>query len=92
MKTREHEDAAALNEELQHELDMYTSVAVPTNHKPRSNMTRVSRVPLGSHNRSLSSSRASSQADLKENTGMRKSSSPATLDTIPGDMTLDDIS
>ncbi|KAI5118462.1 hypothetical protein M0805_006281 [Coniferiporia weirii] len=47
VSTRDHEDALSECAQLRNELGMYTSVAVPFEGKPRTNMTRVRRVPLG---------------------------------------------
>lgn len=43
---------AALNEvdDLRYELQLYTSVAVPLQNKPRTAVTRVARTPLASQN------------------------------------------
>jgi hypothetical protein len=41
-----NEAVTAGNEELRHELDMYKSVMVPIDEKPRTNITRVGRVPF----------------------------------------------
>ena len=45
---RERDNALASNETLQQELGMYTAVTVPTREKPRTAMTRVTRMPLSS--------------------------------------------
>jgi hypothetical protein len=44
---RDKEAVAAGNEELRQELDMYKSVMIPIDCKPRTAITRVERVPLG---------------------------------------------
>ncbi|KAF8197930.1 hypothetical protein BJ912DRAFT_874859 [Pholiota molesta] len=44
--TKEQEDAAAVNDALQNEIDMYKSVQVPLDSKPRTNITRIGRAPL----------------------------------------------
>ncbi|KAK7472607.1 hypothetical protein VKT23_000720 [Stygiomarasmius scandens] len=49
---RTNEVANTLNQELQQELDMYKSVMVPHENKPKTNMTRVTRPPLTSLNQS----------------------------------------
>ncbi|KIK03514.1 hypothetical protein K443DRAFT_131343 [Laccaria amethystina LaAM-08-1] len=46
MLTRDQDALAAQNENLQNELDMYKSVTVPFADKPRTNLTRIARVPL----------------------------------------------
>lgn len=46
MLTRDQDALAAENENLQNELDMYKSVTVPITDKPRTNLTRIARVPL----------------------------------------------
>jgi hypothetical protein len=52
---REHENASAQNNELQNELDMYKSVRVPLESKPKTNLTRIGR-PLVNLAQSLNSS------------------------------------
>ena len=47
---RERDNALVSNETLQQELGMYTAVTVPTREKPRTAMTRVTRMPLSSIN------------------------------------------
>ena len=47
---RERDNALASNETLQKELGMYTAVMVPAREKPRTTMTRVTRMPLSSIN------------------------------------------
>lgn len=42
----ENERVEAQGGQLQQELQMYTSVMVPAANKPRTNMTRLTRVPL----------------------------------------------
>lgn len=44
--TNEQENIAAQNDALQNELDMYKSVQVPLESKPRTNITRIGRAPL----------------------------------------------
>ncbi|KAF8972978.1 hypothetical protein BDZ97DRAFT_1912579 [Flammula alnicola] len=60
--TREQENVAAQNDELQHELDMYTSVRVPLDSKPRTNITRIGRAPLVNLAHSLNSGAQSTHA------------------------------
>ncbi|KAI0355587.1 hypothetical protein OH77DRAFT_1479263 [Trametes cingulata] len=45
MSTREREAVLADNDELRHELELYKSVAIPNEVKPRTALTRVGRVP-----------------------------------------------
>ncbi|KAI0374148.1 hypothetical protein BV20DRAFT_1111162 [Pilatotrama ljubarskyi] len=45
MSTRDREAVLADNDELRHELELYKSVAVPNEVKPRTAMTRVGRIP-----------------------------------------------
>ena len=94
MLIREQEAALATNEDLQHELDMYKSVMVPVDQKPRTNMIRVARPPLVNLVRSLNvdgggegirNSWTVVQADVGE---IRT----PVLETIPGDMTIEEIS
>jgi hypothetical protein len=43
---REHENIALQKEDLERELGMYKSVFVHPDHKPRTNITRIHRIPL----------------------------------------------
>lgn len=54
----EKESAEQQGEQLKQELQMYTSVMVPVGSKPRTNMTRLARVPLASVTESLNKSSA----------------------------------
>jgi hypothetical protein len=47
---KEKEAVINENEELQHELEVYKSVGIPAEVKPRTVMTRVTRAPLSSQN------------------------------------------
>ena len=94
MLIREQEAALATNEDLQHELDMYKSVMVPVDQKPRTNMIRVARPPLVNLVRGLNvdgggegirNSRTVVQTDVGE---IRT----PVLETIPRDMTIEEIS
>lgn len=95
MLGREQENIVAVNEDLQHELDMYKSVMVPADQKPRTNLTRVGRPPLVNLNRSLSTSALGTSAAIggKMDGSVEKASAQRVhvLETIPGDMTLDEI-
>jgi len=47
---RERDNVLVSNETLQKELGMYTAVTVPAREKPRTAMTRVTRMPLSNIN------------------------------------------
>ncbi|KAA1473976.1 hypothetical protein DENSPDRAFT_803357 [Dentipellis sp. KUC8613] len=77
--TRERDAAAAHSDTLQHELDMYKSVAVPPDMKPRTTITRVARIPLTTQSTNVAPmSRGSSIASKH-------------FDPAGDDMTLDEI-
>ncbi|KAG6830802.1 hypothetical protein H0H92_014651 [Tricholoma furcatifolium] len=91
---REQENVIAANDDLKVELDMYKSVMVDTDYKPRTTMTRITRAPLVNLTRSLNASAAdigvaSSKTDgfSHKMTAQRNN----VLESIPGDMTLDEI-
>lgn len=90
MSIRNHETAIAQNENLHHELDMYKSVMVPLERKPRTNITRITRPPLVNLNhQSFGECRNFSSAG---NAVLEKGQAFAQLlDTIPGDMTLEEL-
>jgi hypothetical protein len=60
MSTRDRDVVVAGNEELRHELDMYKSVLIPMENKPRTNIIRIDRVPLADQNMNASVSAARS--------------------------------
>jgi hypothetical protein len=92
MLTREQENVVAENGELQHELDMYKSVMVPAEHRPRTNLTRVTRAPFVNLTQSLNTEgRNVSEVKLqKSRVGAGKADAVQVLESIAGDMTLDE--
>ncbi|KZT66396.1 hypothetical protein DAEQUDRAFT_458069 [Daedalea quercina L-15889] len=93
MLTRDRDATQAQNEDLQHELDLYKSVAVPPELKPRTMVTRVERLQVPSSSIGLAGSQTSSS---ELNT--RSACSSRKLDSMPeveyntqGEMTLDEI-
>lgn len=88
MLEREQEAVVAVNGDLQHELDMYKSVMVPTDQKPRTNITRVGRLPLVNMTRSLN---AGTGAQVDESVEKKGAQRMHILETIPGDMTIEEI-
>jgi hypothetical protein len=96
MLTRERENVVADNEDLQHELGMYKSVMVPIEHRPRTNITRVARVPFVNltqslNTGSLNTSGVQSQKGHVDTSKMDGVIRVQSLETVPGDMTLDEI-
>jgi hypothetical protein len=79
LSTRTNETMTAQNQDLKNELDMYKSVAVPYEVKPGTRFTRMARPPLVSLNKSF-------EVRVAETLTSQVS------DSIPGDMTLDEIS
>ena len=79
MSTRDAETIHGENEMLRKELGLYKSVAVPFSGKPRTNLTRVRRMPL--------------TARHDENLGLEKNSPEFdVLKYLPAnDMTLDEL-
>lgn len=53
--TREKESVLEDNSDLQYELNMYKSVAIPTESRPRTMVTRVTRMPLTNQNQNVMS-------------------------------------
>jgi len=86
--TREQENVAALNADLQHELDMYKSVMITD--KPRTHITRVQRIPLSNVTRSLNANMNVTQlsTQVKATTGKPTITNS---EAISGDMTLDEL-
>ena len=88
MLTRDRDAIAAANEELEHELGMYKSVMVH-GAKPRTHITRVERpAPLASQNLNVSSAGSLGKGN---GASVGKASQASTLESIPGDMTLDEL-
>ncbi|PCH36181.1 hypothetical protein WOLCODRAFT_156905 [Wolfiporia cocos MD-104 SS10] len=87
--TRDRDAVLADNGDLQHELQLYKSVAVPPDLKPRTNVTRVGRAPSQTHSASVNGHQTASTA--------RSAASARRLEPLPethfrnGDMTLDEI-
>ena len=88
---RERDNVIIENEEVRHELNLYTSIAVPQQSKPRTTVTRVTRVPLASQ-----SLNGQSLFQPKSTSSIRKDGqrleSPTEVSYKEGDMTLDEIS
>ncbi|KAG1775412.1 hypothetical protein EV702DRAFT_443494 [Suillus placidus] len=84
--TRDRDAISAANEDLQHEIMMYKSVAVPEDSKPRTNLTRVTRPPLASQ--SINIVAATSIPPCVVSDALIKAT---VLEHIPGDMTLDEL-
>ncbi|KAJ7594855.1 hypothetical protein C8J56DRAFT_927788 [Mycena floridula] len=80
---RSHENAVVQNDDLQRELEMYKSVMVPMENKPRTHITRVKRQPLVNVNQSFGGE--------NQQVNLICSSERNMLETIPADMTLDEI-
>ncbi|KAI8972254.1 hypothetical protein BD414DRAFT_426125 [Trametes punicea] len=103
MTTRDRDAALAVNEELRHELELYKSVAVPQEAKPRTTITRVGRVPAALSESELGASVAPRTSDLglslqrshaASGSGSSRLASVPELPALPdadGEMTLDEI-
>lgn len=73
------------NDDLRHELELYKSVAVPTEYKPRTHVTRVTRVPLGDKRLNVGSTNVPQEdEDIFKHI-------PNTTEYKEGDLTLDEI-
>ncbi|TBU40087.1 hypothetical protein BD309DRAFT_927826 [Dichomitus squalens] len=98
LSTRDRDAAYADNDDLRAELELYKSVAVPQEVKPRTYITRVTRPVAATLEpdtaSSMSTSRGSDQTQRSSAT--RSSTSASRLPSLPelpasGDMTLDEI-
>lgn len=93
---QDQENVVAENGDLQHELNMYKSVAVPLDHRPRTNITRVARPPLISLARSLNTEGVNFVDDAKRSSRKYMNEDGTNQiwlsDTCSGDMTIDEIS
>jgi hypothetical protein len=88
MTVRDQEAALAEADELRYELDMYKSVALPTEHKPRTGITRVGRQPLVNQTLNV---KPSSAASIGKSASAAKSSGNPVGEYSPGDMTIDEL-
>ncbi|KAF9484441.1 hypothetical protein BDN70DRAFT_872455 [Pholiota conissans] len=86
--TKEQEDIAYINDALQNELDMYKSVQVPLDSKPRTNITRIGRAPLVNLAASMN---ASTQPVGNSVYGKGSYAKPALEVIKDGDMTTDEL-
>ncbi|KIL00718.1 hypothetical protein PAXRUDRAFT_821407 [Paxillus rubicundulus Ve08.2h10] len=84
--TRDRDTLAAANEDFRHELELYTSSMVPTDDKPRSLFTRVSRQPLTSQGLDMGNAQMSPSFSAGGTEQMMVEHLPE-----PGDMTLDEL-
>ncbi|KAG5649952.1 hypothetical protein H0H81_001330, partial [Sphagnurus paluster] len=98
MLEREQDIAVAANEDLQHELEMYKSVMVPVDQKPRTGITRVARLPLfNPTTRTLNNNATNSQVasgynnDSVDSMGKGYREPIQVIDSVSGDMTTDEI-
>ncbi|KII92246.1 hypothetical protein PLICRDRAFT_466038 [Plicaturopsis crispa FD-325 SS-3] len=91
VSVRAHEAATAANDELRRELEMYKSVMVPAEYKPRTHITRVGRVPLAAQSVNVDAKSRSLGEENGSGSHKRALSRTPELDSIPGDMTLDEI-
>lgn len=88
MLARDRDAVAVNNEDLRHELDMYKSVMVPSENKPRTNITRIGRSALASQNLNVD---ATVKFTMSFNDSGERKAQTEILSYIPGDMTLDEI-
>ena len=87
MTTKDRDALVAENDELLRELQLYKSVAVPADFRPRSTLTRVARKPL--MNQSMNTRPPSTGLPRS---GGKKLETTAEDEYKDGDMTLDELS
>ena len=94
ISTRDHETATQEVTALRGELALFKSVAVPFEGKPRTNMTRIKRMPLGPVNK-----QPTNKANVQQQNTKRKRSTNDYDDDLAqylpvhnGDMTIDELS
>ena len=81
----EREAAEQQGEQFKQELQMYTSVMVPVGSKPRTNMTRLARVPLASVTQSLNKSSVPTRRPAS------RAGKEAEVYSSPDDLTVDEL-
>ena len=89
MTNRDKEAVIDENEGLRQELAMYKSVAVPTESKPRTFVTRITRAPLTNQSLNVGSA-TEAKPSLKKSDGAERPLVPS-VEYGGGDMTLDEI-
>ncbi|KAI0071475.1 hypothetical protein K474DRAFT_1693455 [Panus rudis PR-1116 ss-1] len=85
--TRDRDAVLDENSQLRYELDMYKAVTVPLDAKPKTSITRVPRVPLGTQNTNVNGKSTNVAASVS---AKRLESTPE-VDCKEGDMTVDEI-
>lgn len=88
MTAKERDALASENDEMVRELQLYKSVTVPTDFKPRTTVTRVTRQPLASQ--SLNT-RPSSSHPKRSATRPAAGSKVSEPEYREGDLTLDEL-
>lgn len=79
------------NDELRHELEIYKSVAVPPEVKPRTFVTRVARAPLASQNLNAMPLSSARGTNLAVSSVLKRLEATPENEYREGDMTLDEI-
>ena len=99
LSTRDRDAAYADNDDLRAELELYKSVAVPQEVKPRTNITRVVRSVTAALEPDVASTMSTSRGSdqTRSLSAARSSSSASRLPSLPefptsDDMTLEEIS
>lgn len=90
ISTRDHEASARETDALRGELALFKSVAVPFAGKPRTNMTRVKRMPLAPVNKQIAT--INKKQIVEENNENFDDLARYLPDPDAGDMTLDELS
>ena len=92
LANRDQEAAFADADELRYELDMYKSVVVPTDSKPRTGMTRIGRIPLVNQSTNVKPA-GSSITSIGKSAGVsgKKLDVVDEQEYLPGDMTMDEL-
>ena len=92
MMAKERDALSSGNDELLRELQLYKSVAVPPDLRPRSAMIRVARVPLANNSLNTGASLRSKGSGIPTNSGGKALDNRLEIDYREGDMALDEIS
>lgn len=94
MTNRDRDAVISENEALQHELTLYKSVAVHPDDKPRTAITRVTRIPLGTHNSNVNVN--GKAVSVSKSSGLDDQYLPSlpeiSMEYKDGDMTVDELS
>ncbi|THH00772.1 hypothetical protein EW026_g1833 [Hermanssonia centrifuga] len=91
ISTRDRDTVLNENDDLRNELELYKSVAVPLNSKPRTSVTRVTRIPLTNQSMNTSANTRGLAHTKSTNNLVKRLETTPELEYKEGDMTVEEI-